>query len=244
MKKNQSIGGHFSASSPPYLRTDNEGKVIRVLLVDDHAVVREGFKLLLEREPGITVVGEAQTGEEGVRLASMFLPDVIIMDITMPDLNGLQSAHAILNRHPEMKIIILSMSDNEEFIRHSLQIGIQGYLLKENASQEVIKAVKEVVLNDNPYYAPAIQKKMLKIQKSLITNQSDESDSASVNLTPRELEVLQLLADGKTNPEIAELLLISAKTVQKHRQQMMDKLGIHDAVGLTRYAISKGITKV
>ncbi|HEV8538410.1 MAG TPA: response regulator transcription factor [Bacteroidota bacterium] len=244
MKKKESRGNPLRGSSLPYRSPDPERAPIRVLLVDDHAVVREGFKLLLEREPGITVVGEAKTGEEGVRLAATFLPDVILMDIAMPDLNGLRSAHAILSRLPGMKIIILSMSDNDEFIWHSLQIGVQGYLLKENASQEVIKAVKEVVLNDNSYYAPAIQKKIVSFQKHRVVNLADHQRRADAALTPRELEVLQFVAEGKTNPEIAKLLLVSIKTVAKHRQQIMDKIGIHDATGLTRYAISKGIIRV
>jgi DNA-binding NarL/FixJ family response regulator len=225
-------------------RMDNEPKHIRVLLVDDHDLVREGIGLLLKAEPGITVVAQARTGEEAGRMASSFLPDVILMDISMPDLNGLQAAHAILNMHPDMKIIILSMSDHDEFVKHSLQIGVRGYVLKENAPQEVIRAIKEVVLFDNPYYAPAIQKKIINLQRNQSANPRAELSCDSVNLTPRELEVLQLVAEGKTNIEIAKILLVSTKTVQKHRQQMMDKLDIHDAVGLTRYAISKGISSV
>src|ERR1043166_2992216 len=176
MRKNQSTNMNYGSNVPAYRRTDDEPKKLRVLLADDHAIVREGFKLLLEREPGITVVAEARTGEEAAQLADTFLPDVILMDISMPDLNGLQSARTILTRHSEMKIIILSMSDNEEFIQHSLQIGIQGYLLKENASQEVIKAVKEVVLNDNPSYGPAIQKKVFsRLQKNRATESPGKS---------------------------------------------------------------------
>jgi DNA-binding NarL/FixJ family response regulator len=245
MKIKQAMNMTYNNTVPSYHRAEDEPKKIRVLLADDHAVVREGFKLLLEREPGITVVAEARTGEEAVQLASTFLPDVILMDISMPDLNGLQSARTILTRQPKMKIIILSMSDNEEFIQHSLRIGIHGYLLKENASQEIIRAVKEVVLNDNPSYGPAIQKKVFsRLQKNRATESPGKSSIDGVDLTPRELEVLQLVAESKTNAEIAKMLFISDKTVQKHRQQLMDKLDIHDAIGLARWAIHKGISKV
>lgn len=244
MKKNESFRGPVRSNGPIDHAVDHETRVIRVLLVEDHRAVREGFRLLLEREPGITVVGEARTGEEAVRLTSAFLPDVILMDIQMPDLNGLQAAHAILDRCPDMKIIILSVSDNDEFIQHSLQIGVQGYLLKECASEEIIKAVKEVVLNENPYYVPAVQKKILDFQTNRHAKKKNGVDRGNVQLTPRELEILQLVAESKTNAEIAKILLVSIKTVQKHRQAIMDKLNIHDAIGLVRYAIAKGISHV
>lgn len=230
-------------SPNPYRWAEEESRAIRVLLADDHAVVREGFKLLLERERGITVVAEARTGEEAIQLASRFLPDVVLMDVAMPVLNGLQSAHTILTRHPGTKVIILTMSDNDELIQHSLQIGIHGFVLKENASQEVIRAVKEVVLNNNPYYGPAVQKKLFKMGSASASAEGAPPSPAG-SLTPRELEVLQLVAEGKTNSEISRILFISVKTVQKHRQQLMDKLGIHDAIGLARYAIQKGISQV
>jgi len=213
-------------------------KRIRILLADDHTMVREGFRVLLEKEADLVVIGEAQSSEETIRLANTLMPDIILLDVTMPDFNGLQAAHAILNRHPEMKIIILSMSSNDEFIRYAVQIGIRGYVLKENASQEVINAVREVALRNHPYYAPAIQDKFLEFHKqSAVKSENKE-------LSPRETEVLQMIAEGKTNKRIAEVLRISVKTVERHRQRVMEKLGIHDAVGLAHYAIKNGMILV
>lgn len=223
--------------------TNDLRKIIRVLIADDHAIVREGTKVLIERESGISVIAEASTGEEAVQLASTYLPDVILMDISMKGSNGLQAAHTILIRHPEVKIIILSMADNDEFVQHALQIGIQGYVLKESLSKEVIRAIKEVVLNGNPYYSPAVQKKALKIVQTRTTGKGESELAPKVELTPRELEVLQLVVDGKTNVEIGKALFISSSTAQKHRQHLMDKLDIHDRIGLTRYAIRRGISK-
>lgn len=214
---------------------DNEIITIRILLADDHNLVREGFRLLLEREPSFVVIGEAKSGKEALILANTLRPDVILMDISMHDFNGLVAAHKILIQNPAIKIIILSVSDNEEFILQAIQIGVLGYLLKENASQELIKAVREVGVNGNPYYVPAVQKKIFEIQNRQLAESKDEV------LTLREREVLQLVAEGKKTPEIAELLLIGSKTVGRHRQNLMDKLGIHDVVGLTHYAIKKGI---
>ncbi len=232
-----------AGSSPQSRVIDESAKAIRVLLADDHAIVREGFKLLIERDPSLTVIGEAKSGEEAIQLASTFLPDVILMDITMKGLNGLQAAHTILMQQPEIKIIVLSMADNDEFVQHALQIGIHGYVLKESASQEVIRAIKEVVWNDNPYYSAAIQKKALKIAQARVTRKNPDEGNRDVNLTPRELEILQLVVEGKTNVEIAKALFISASTAQKHRQHLMDKLNIHDRIGLTRYAIRRGIIR-
>jgi len=233
-------------NSPSNQGTSRNGKnnEIRVLIADDHEVVREGFKLLLEREAGIKVIGEAKTGDEAVQLTATLHPDLILMDISMPGINGLQSAHTVLTRHPDTKIIILSMYDDDEFIQHAIRIGVHGFILKEGASSEVIRAIKEVVINGNPCYAPAIQRRAFNLKGAEHKIEAGRGTHSGGFLTPRELEVLQLIAKGKANQEISKLLIVSVKTVQKHRQQLMDKLNIHDAVGLTRYAIQHGISKV
>ena len=213
----------------------NEKKIIKIILADDHVAIRDGFKLLLEREPDLQVVAEAGTGEEVVRLASLFKPDVILMDISMPELNGLHATHQILRNYPETKIIILSMHQNEGFVEQAVQLGVRGYLLKENASQEIIKAVREVVINNHPYFCPEVQEILIKKR---------ELDARSLDkplINPREFEILQLIAEGKSNQEIANVLLLSVKTVEHHKHALKEKLKIPNTAGLIQYALRKGI---
>jgi len=232
MKKKSGLG---NLSSSLLISDQEGGKKIKIVLADDHRVVREGFKLLLEREPDFIVIGEAQTGEEAVTLAQSLMPDVILMDISMPNLNGLQAAYKILRYNPNMKIIILSMSHNEQFVQHSVEIGIRGFLLKENASQEIIKAIREVVVSNNPYYGPEVQEILLKMRK-----ENTESIPSQL-LSPREWEVLVMMAEGKSNQEIANTLLISVKTVDHHKHGIKEKLKISTTAGIVQYAIRNGL---
>ena len=207
---------------------------ITILLADDHTIFREGLRSLLEFEEGMEVVGEASNGKEAVELAIKLNPDVIIMDITMPEINGLQAAYQIQTKIPSIKIIVLSMSDNEEFVTQAIQAGVCGYLVKQSAANELITAITEVY-KGNAYFSAPISKILLEKQRF--------PNRRSSGLTLREQEVLQFVAQGRTNKEISSLISISVKTVEKYRQQIMDKLKIHDVANLTRYAISKGIIK-
>jgi DNA-binding NarL/FixJ family response regulator len=207
---------------------------ISILLVDDHKIVRQGFRVLLEGEKDIKVIGEATTGEEAIEIAINIKPSVVIMDINIPKFNGLLAARQILTKDSSIKVIVLSMMAEEEIVDHAIQAGVSGYILKDDAAEELIKAIR-VVNRGGVYFSPSIMKILVEKQR----NPKKKPNS----LTIREKEVLQLVAVGKTNKEISTFLNISVKTVEKYRQQIMDKLNIHDIANLTRYAISKGIIK-
>jgi DNA-binding NarL/FixJ family response regulator len=212
---------------------------IRVLLVDDHTIVRQGLRLLLETEADITVVGEAETGRQAVQLARKLTPNVVVMDIAMPSLNGLEATRQIRKIVPTVKILVLSAYSDEEFVQQLTEAGAAGYLLKQTAAAELVKAVRETS-QGNAFFSPAISRRLLdRYRESFL--QGEPVKPQSRRLTTREAEVLQLIAEGKPNKQIAAELCISIKTVEKHRQQVMNKLNIHDIAGLTRYAISKGI---
>jgi len=206
-------------------------KKIRVLIADDHTIVRQGLKVLLEMENDIEVVAQAQTGTEAVDLTLKHHPSIAILDISMPDLNGLQAAGKILKNDPHQKIIFLTMYENEEFIKHAVDLDIAGYVVKQTASSELLFAIREIE-KGGAYLSPSIAKTVLILSRNKINTNE---------LTLREREVLELIVGGKSNKEISEVLCISIKTVEKHRQGVMDKLNIHDVVGLTKYAVSKGI---
>ena len=207
---------------------------ISVLLADDHKIVRQGFRVLLESEKDIKVVGEAATGEEAIETALSIKPSIVIMDINMPKLNGLIAARQIITKDSTIKVIILSMTAEEEIVEHAVQAGVSGYILKNDAADELIKAIR-IVSKREVYFSPSIVKILIDKQR----NPKKKPNS----LTIREKEVLQLVAGGRTNKEISALLNISVKTVEKYRQQIMDKLDIHDVANLTHYALSKGIIK-
>jgi DNA-binding NarL/FixJ family response regulator len=207
---------------------------ISVLLADDHKIVRQGFRVLLEAEKDIKVIGEVATGEEAIESAINIKPSIVIMDINMPKLNGLLAARQIITKDSLIKVIILSMTAEEEIVDHAIQAGVSGYILKDDAADELIKAIR-IVNKGDVYFSPSIMKILVEKQR----NPKKKPNS----LTIREKEVLQLVAAGKTNKEISAFLNISVKTVEKYRQQIMDKLGIHDVANLTHYAISKGIIK-
>jgi DNA-binding NarL/FixJ family response regulator len=212
---------------------------IRVLLVDDHMVVRQGLRALLETEQDIAVVGEAETGRQAVQLTKKLLPSVVVMDIAMPLLNGLEATRQIAKEVPSARVLVLSGYSDGEYVQQLTQAGAAGYMLKQTAAVDLIKAVRETK-KGNAFFSPAISKRILDQCREAFTN-GTPIGKRSDSLTSREAEVLQLIAEGAPNKQIAGELNISIKTVEKHRQQVMNKLNIHDIAGLTRYAMSRGI---
>lgn len=208
---------------------------IRVLLADDHDLVRAGFRSLLERLEGIEVVAEADDGREALDLIARHRPDVVLMDIKMPGLNGIEAMSRALRETPGTRVVMLSMYANEEYVVQSLRAGAIGYLLKDAATAELELAVRAAA-RDETYLSPAISRHM--IQEYLQTVGDNEPPLGP--LTPRQREVLQLIAEGRTMKEIAALLCISVKTAESHRAQLMERLGIYDIAGLVRYALRVG----
>ena len=212
-------------------------KKIMVLLVDDHAVVRQGLRVLLEAEGDIAVAGEADNGREAVILAKKTLPDVVLMDLAMPGLNGLEATRQIIRNVPSTKVLVLSSYGEDHHVSQLMEAGATGYLLKQTAAEDLLKAIREVK-GGNEFFSPGIAKRLR--QQDRVPGGRGEALSRGAKLTSRETEVLQLVAEGLANKQIAGELSISIKTVEKHRQQAMNKLNIHDIAGLTRYAIAKG----
>ncbi len=212
---------------------------IKVLIADDHNVVRQGLRALLEAEQDITVVGEAEDGRQALRLALKLLPDVVVIDVAMPLLNGLEATHQIIKEVPSTRVLVLSSYSDDEYVRRVTEAGAAGYLLKQTAAADLIRAIREA-RNGNAYFSPAISRRLLEHYRAAFLKGAPVGTRVN-RLTPREAEVLQLVAEGKVNKQISAELCVSVKTVEKHRQQVMNKLNIHDVAGLTRYAISKGI---
>ncbi len=211
---------------------------IKILLADDHRIMRYGIKSLIENNSGMEVIAEAESGRTAVRLARDLSPNVVIMDIEMPDLNGIEAARQIIAYTPDIKVIVLSMHSDREIIAEMLKIGAKGYLLKDSDPDEVIKAINTVVAGKT-YLSPEITDIVAKDY----VNQLLTSDCSVLSvLTPREKEVLQLLAEGKTTKQIASSLFISVNTVETHRRQIMDKLDLHTIAELTKYAIRHKLT--
>jgi DNA-binding NarL/FixJ family response regulator len=210
-------------------------KKITILLAEDHEIVREGFKNILESERGFEVVGEAADGREAVKMTKSLRPNVVIMDIAMPLLNGIEATRQILKAAPATKIIILSAHSDDAYIQHVNSAGAAGYLIKQSSSPMLARAIREVQ-KGNTFFGPSIVKRL-----SGNGTSGGSSKSRTAVLSAREGEVLQLIAEGEPNKKIATDLEISIKTVEKHRQKIMDKLKIHETAGLTRYAISAGI---
>lgn len=211
----------------------------RVLLVDDHTIVRQGIKALLETQEDIEVVGEAEDGRQAVEKAKQLVPDVLVIDITMPNLNGIEATHKIKKINSKIKVIVLTVHDNEEYVHQVLQAGASGYLLKESAVSDLVSAINAVEKGDI-FLSPSISKVVVKDYVRHAGAESGDFDSLNV-LTGREREVLQLIAEGRTNKEIANLLNLSVKTVDVHRSHIMEKLHIHDITGLVKYSIRKGL---
>ena len=212
---------------------------IQVLLADDHTVVRQGLRALLTAEGDIEVVAEAENGREAVQLVKKHLPDVAVIDIAMPVLNGLEATRQITRTVPSTKVLILSSYSDDEYVAQSTAAGAVGYLVKQTAGDELLKAIREAQ-QGNAYFSPSIARRLRDQCRSAFAGTHVERRRPDY-LTAREAEVLQLIAEGRANKQIAAELSISIKTVEKHRQQVMNKLNIHDVAGLTRHAISKGI---
>lgn len=213
---------------------------IRILLADDHTLLRSGIKALLEDEPDIAIVGEAEDGREAVRMAHMLRPNLVLMDIAMPLLNGLEATRQIKREHPEIKILVLTMYDHEEYFRQVLEAGASGYIIKRAAAHELVAAIRAVNSGES-VLSPAITRYLLDDYLSGETRKDEDDPNA---LSPREREVLQLIAEGNTSREIAEILNLSVKTVQSHRTNLMRKLDLHDRGDLIKYAIQKKIIEI
>lgn len=210
----------------------------RVLLADDHQLMRSGVRLMLEREPDITVVGEAGDGREAVALAKTLKPEVVVMDIGMPNLNGIEAALQMTQHDPELAVVMLSMHSDESYVLRALKAGARGYLLKDSAEADLIKAV-HVVAGGKSFFSPAVSKVLLDdyVRKLKRSGAEDAYDL----LTPREREILQLIAEGKSNKDVANLLNLSVYTVESHRSNLMEKLNLKGVPELILYAVRKGI---
>ncbi len=211
---------------------------IRILLADDHTVIRLGLKLLLERQADFEVVGEAEDGRKAIQLAESLQPDAIVMDVAMPNLNGIEATRQITTALPKVAVVVLSMHSDESYVMRALKAGAKGYLLKDSAEADLIQAIRTVVTGKS-YFSAAVSKMLLEDYVQNLRQRGIE-DSYDL-LTPREREVLQLAAEGKSNKESAALLNLSAYTVETHRTNLMQKLGLHSVPELILYAVRKGI---
>jgi two-component system response regulator NreC len=210
---------------------------IRILLADDHAIIRQGLRSLLAAQSGMEVVAEAEDGRATVQLVRTHHPDVVLMDVQMPDLNGVEAARQVMAVSPRTKVLALSMHDDGRFVERMLAAGAAGYLLKDCAFEEVVRAIRTVVDNQT-YLSP-------KIAGVLVDNfVRRPAQVAPPLLTPREREVLQLMAEGRSTKETASILDVSVKTIETHRQQIMAKLDIHSVAELTKYAVREGLTSL
>jgi two-component system response regulator NreC len=216
-------------------------KKIKVILADDHTIVRKGLRSLLDIEKNIKVIGEAENGRETIKKVALLKPDVVIMDIAMPLLNGLEATRKIKKNFPHIKVLVLSVHADEEYIFQALKAGASGYLLKNAAPNELVSAV-EAAYSDESFLSPSVSKKVIKeyIRKAAATTEGNSFEK----LTDREREILQMLAEGRTVKEIAHMLYISIKTVQTHRSHLKEKLNIDSDAGLVQYAIRKGLIKI
>jgi DNA-binding NarL/FixJ family response regulator len=213
--------------------------MITVLLAEDHLVVREGLRMLIEADEDIKVVGEARTGREAVLLTTRHKPDVVVMDIAMPLLNGIQASQQILSNRPTTKILMLSAHGDPEYVERVLELGVFGYLTKQTSAEFLARAVRHVHSGQR-VFSPSIAKHLRDHYEAPVRSDRGYTKK-NVRLTPRESELLQLIAEGHVNKQIASELNISIKTVEKHRQHLMEKLNIHEIAGLTRYAIAVGV---
>ncbi|MBI4907859.1 MAG: response regulator transcription factor [Acidobacteria bacterium] len=210
----------------------------RILVADDHGIVRKGLRFLLERQEDIEVVGEAGDGREAVRLAEELDPHIIVMDIAMPQLNGIDAAEQVLRRSPETRIIILSMYTDEEFLTRALTVGVKGYLLKDSAEVDLVRAVRAAAAGKS-FFSPAIAQALAEDYVRQLQSRGLQ-DSYEL-LTAREKEIIQLLAEGKSNKEVATVLNVSPYTVETHRMHLMQKLNLHNTAEIVLYAVRKKI---
>jgi DNA-binding NarL/FixJ family response regulator len=217
-------------------------KKITVLLAEDHTIVREGFRRMLELEEDLEVVGEAQDGRQAVALVKKLRPAVVLMDIAMPRLNGLEATRQALKAVPATKVLMLSAHSDDAYVQSAAESGAVGFLLKQTSAHDVCRAIREVQMGKT-FFSPSVSRRQDRLhrQDPPSPDRAGPHHTKVAQLTSREMEVLQLIAEGKANKEAAAELGISAKTVGKHREHLMEKLDIHDTAGLTRYAISAGI---
>ena len=211
---------------------------IRILLADDHQIVRKGIYSLLKNHDDLEIVGETKDGRETVKMARELKPDIVLMDIAMPILNGLEATRQIKKTDPKIKVLILTIHKNEEYVLNALQVGASGYLEKDTGVDELLNAIHSVY-QDNSFLSPGISKTV--IDAYLLRASKVKESTVFETLTNREREVLQLIAEGFTNREVAKQLFIAVKTVEAHRAHIMDKLDIHDIAKLVKYAIRKGM---
>jgi len=211
---------------------------MKILVADDHGVMREGLKAMIDNQPGMEVIGEAEDGQKVVQLAKQLSPDLIIMDISMPNLNGVEATRIILNENPDIRIIALSVHSNKHFVTEMLKAGVSGYVLKSSLFDEVLRAIQMV--GDGDYYlSPKITDVVMDDYKYYMATLNKSSE---IRLTTRERQVLQLLAEGQSTKQIALRLHLSPKTADSNRRQIMNKLGIFSVAELTKYAIREGLT--
>jgi DNA-binding NarL/FixJ family response regulator len=210
--------------------------VTRILIADDHPLVRSGLRRVLDAQPDLRVVGEAEDGAEAVQKALADEVDLVILDVSMPRMTGIQAADELSKRKPEIRLLMLSMYDSEQYLFEALKAGASGYVLKSAADEDIVKAVRATMRGESFLYPSAIN--------TLVRDYVDRGAEGQPDvLTPRELEVLKLIAEAHTSKQIAEELVISVKTVERHRQNILDKLGLRDRVELTRYAIRRGLVQ-
>ena len=222
----------------PGKKDGSDGKFIKILLVDDHKILRTGVRGLIERQPDLQVIAEAEDGRTAVQLSRKLSPDVVIMDISMQDLNGVEATRQITSANPHTRVIILSMHSSQRFVTDVFKAGASGYLLKDCDFSEIISAV-HTVYADETYVCPQIA---TVLRNDYLQRIVQVETPAAAALTPREREVLQLMAEGKSTKEIAFAFNLSVKTVEVHRQRIMEKLDIHSIAELTKYAIREGLT--
>jgi two-component system, NarL family, response regulator NreC len=213
-------------------------KKLRIVLADDHTVVRSGLRALLEHHQNFEVVGEAENGRDAVSLSASLRPDIVVMDVGMPLLNGIEATAALLKQSPSTGVIVLSMYSDESYVMRALKAGARGYLLKDSAAPDLLSAI-DAVSHGRSFFSPSIRE-LLAEDYVRVLRQKGQVDSYEL-LSPREREILQLLAEGKTNKEVAATLFISPYTVETHRGNILEKLGLHSAAELILYAVRKGI---
>jgi two-component system, NarL family, response regulator NreC len=213
-------------------------KKLRILLADDHTVMRTGLRVLLERQPNLEVVGEAENGRDAIQLATSLRPDVVVMDVGMPVLNGIEATKTIVTEDPSIAVVILSMHADESYVMRALKAGARGYLLKDSAPADLLGAIQAVTQNKS-FFSPKVSR-ILAEDYVRVLKQKGAVDSYDL-LTSREREILQLLAEGKANKEVAAALNISPYTVETHRSHILEKLNLHNPAELILYAVRKGI---
>ncbi len=211
---------------------------VRIMLADDHAILRTGLRLMLSSVPNLEVVGEATNGKEALEKAEELHPDLVVMDITMPEMNGIEAANELKRRHPRTKILMLTMHENEELLFRTIQAGASGYVLKKSADNELLDAIHQVMRGET-FLRPDMAKQVM--QDYLDRVDTGEETQSYEDLTDREREVLRYLAEGMTNKQVAEKLVLSIRTVETHRMRIMDKLGLKGRAALVTYAKRHGI---